>query len=96
MDDWKDPIHPGEILLDELEEMHLNAATLARKIKVPENRIYQIVRQQRNLSADTALRLGQYFKTGAEFWMNLQKAYELDVARQKIGDDLSLIAPYQA
>jgi addiction module HigA family antidote len=96
MSDWKDPIHPGEILSDELEEVNLNAAELARKIRVPENRIYQIVRRQRNLSADTALRLGQFFKTGAEFWLNLQKAYELDVARQKIGDELEMIASYQA
>jgi len=94
MSDWKDPIHPGEILQDELEEISITAAELARQIGVPENRIYQIVRRQRTLTADTALRLGQFFNTGAEFWVNLQKAYELDVARQKIGNDLELIAPY--
>lgn len=95
MSDWKDPIHPGEILLDEIQEIGLNAAELARRIDVPENRVYQIVGKQRNLTADTALRLGQFFNTGPEFWMNLQKSYELDVARQKVGDKLERIAPYQ-
>jgi plasmid maintenance system antidote protein VapI len=62
---------------------------------VPENRIYQIVRGQRNITADTALRLGKFFNTGAALWLNLQKAYELDVAREKIGDSLDHIVPYR-
>ena len=95
MTDWKDPIHPGEILADELEEIGLNASQLAQKIGVPENRIYQIVRGQRNITADTALRLGKFFNTGPELWLNLQKAYELDVARQKIGESLDTIVPYR-
>jgi addiction module HigA family antidote len=95
MTDWRDPIHPGEILADELAEIGLNAAQLAQKIGVPENRIYQIVRGQRSLTADTALRLGKFLNTGAELWLNLQKAYELDVARQTIGDSLETIIPYQ-
>jgi addiction module HigA family antidote len=94
MIDGKDPIHPGEILADELAEIGLNAAQLAQKIGVPENRIYQIVRGQRTITADTALRLGKFFNTGAELWLNLQKAYELDVARQTIGDSLESIKPY--
>jgi addiction module HigA family antidote len=95
MNDWRNPIHPGEILADELAEIGLNASQLAQKIGVPENRIYQIVRGQRRLTADTALRLGKFFNTGAELWMNLQKAYELDVARQTIGNRLETIVPYQ-
>jgi antitoxin HigA-1 len=75
------PIHPGEILADELGEIGLSAAGLARLIDVPANRISQIVAGKRNLTADTALRLGRCFGTSADFWMNLQKAYELDRAR---------------
>ena len=91
MTDWKEPIHPGEILADELKEIGLNASQLADKIGVSKNRIYQILRGQRNLTADTALRLGKFFNTGAEFWLNLQKAYELDVARQNMSDTLDNI-----
>ena len=94
MSDWKDPIHPGEILADELEEIGWNASQLAQKIGVPENRIYQIVRGQRKITADTALRLGKFFKTGPELWLNLQKAYELEVAREKMGESLDNIVPY--
>lgn len=82
------PIHPGEILADELEALELTAAELARQIDVPSNRISQIISGQRNITADTALRLGKYFGTTAEFWMNLQKTYELDQARTKLGAQL--------
>lgn len=79
------PIHPGEILSDELAEINLSAAALARLIDVPANRISQIIAGKRAITADTALRLGQYFGTSAEFWINLQKTYELDEVRQAIG-----------
>ena len=79
------PIHPGEILADELEEIGLSAKSLADVIEVPPNRLYQILARKRNLTADTALRLGQYFGMSADFWMNLQSAYELDLARQENG-----------
>ena len=79
------PIHPGEILADELEEIGLTAKKLADLIEVPPNRLYQILAGKRNMTADTALRLAQYFGMAATFWMNLQSAYELDVAR-KHGD----------
>jgi addiction module HigA family antidote len=79
------PIHPGEILADELEEIGLSAKKLADVIKVPPNRLYQILGGKRNMTADTALRLGQYFGMSADFWMNLQSAYELDLARQRNG-----------
>ena len=80
------PIHPGEILEEELKELGMSAAELARIIEVPANRITQILAGKRSISADTALRLGQYFGMSPEFWMNLQKIYELDLARQKIGE----------
>jgi addiction module HigA family antidote len=85
------PIHPGEILADELEEIGLSAKKLADVIAVPPNRLYQILAGKRNLTADTALRLSRYFGTSAEFWMNLQNAYELDSARQRIGSELKRI-----
>ena len=87
------PIHPGEILKGELEALHLNAAELARAINVPANRISQIVAGKRNISADTALRLGKLFSTGPQFWLNLQTAYELDLAKSSGRLDLAVIVP---
>lgn len=83
------PIHPGEILADELEEINLTGAELARIINVPANRVMQIIAGKRAITADTALRLGQYFGMSADFWMNLQKMYELDLARQEVGDSIA-------
>jgi addiction module HigA family antidote len=85
------PIHPGEILADELEETGLSAKKLADVIEVPPNRLYQILAGKRNLTADTALRLSRYFGTSPDFWMNLQSAYELDSARQQIGKAIERI-----
>jgi addiction module HigA family antidote len=85
------PIHPGEILADELEETGLSAKKLADVIEVPPNRLYQILAGKRNLTADTALRLSQYFGMTADFWMNLQSAYELDLARQQNGKAIQRI-----
>jgi len=85
------PIHPGEILADELEELGMSAAHLASILSVPPNRLYQILSGKRNLTADTALRLGQYFGASPTFWMNLQAAYELDLARQKSGKEIQRI-----
>lgn len=79
------PIHTGEILADELTEIGISAAELARLIEVPANRVSQIIAGKRGITADTALRLAQYFGTAAEFWMNLQKIYELDLARKETG-----------
>jgi antitoxin HigA-1 len=79
------PIHPGEILGDELEETGLTAKKLADVIEVPPNRLYQLSAGKRSITADTALRLGRYFGMSADFWMNLQTAYELDLARQQSG-----------
>lgn len=74
------PIHPGEILADELTEINMSAAELARKINVPANRISQILSGKRSITADTALRIGKWFGTGPKIWLNLQQAYDLDVA----------------
>jgi len=79
------PIHPGEILADQLEEIGISAAELARTLAVSANRISQIIAQKRSISADTALRLARYFGTTADLWMNLQKTYELDLVRQQAG-----------
>ena len=79
------PIHPGEILGDELQEIGLSAKRLADIIQAPPNRLYQILAGKRGITADTALRLGQYFGMSADFWMNLQSAYELDLARLQFG-----------
>ena len=85
------PIHPGEILAEELEERALVASAAAQEIGVPPNRLLQIVSSKRNITADTALRLGRYFGTGPQFWMNLQVSYELRLAEQRIGRELEEI-----
>jgi antitoxin HigA-1 len=82
------PIHPGEHLAEELSELKMSAAELARQINVPVNRVTEIMNGQRSITADTALRLGHWFGTSAEFWLNLQKLYELRLARQEIGADV--------
>jgi addiction module HigA family antidote len=74
------PIHPGEILADELAELGSSATALIRALDVPTNRITQIINGQRATTAVTALRLGQWFGTSADFWLNLQKQYELRLA----------------
>ncbi len=78
-------IHPGEHLAEQLEELGMSAAELGRKLKVPTNRITEILNGRRAVTGDTALRLGHFFGTSPEFWMNLQKLYELRVAENKSG-----------
>jgi addiction module HigA family antidote len=78
-------IHPGEHLAEQLEELGMSAAALARQLKVPTNRITAILNGQRAVTGDTALRLGHFFGTSPEFWLNLQKLYELRLAEQKAG-----------
>ena len=78
-------IHPGEHLADELKELNMSAAALARQLQVPTNRITQILNGQRDITADTALRLAHFFGTSAEFWINLQSLYDLRVAQQEAG-----------
>ena len=96
MNNWKSPIHPGEILADELEEINLNVSQLATRVNISENELEQILKGQGNITGDIALKLGRFFNTGAEIWMNLQKAYELDLAREKLGNTLEEIIPYQS
>jgi antitoxin HigA-1 len=85
------PIHPGEVLADELEDIGLTPKKLADLIEVPPNRLYQIIAGKRAMTADTALRLGRYFDMAADFWMNLQTAWELDLARQQNGKAIQRI-----
>lgn len=83
------PIHPGEILMEEfLAPMAISQYRLAKDIHVPARRINEIVHGKRAITADTALRLSRYFGNSAEFWSNLQSAYELDIAREDIGEKL--------
>ncbi len=82
------PIHPGEILADELAELGMTPAGLARALHVPSNRIYQLIAGRRAMTADTALRLEQWLGVEAAFWMNLQKSYELDLAAEQIGEEI--------
>ena len=91
----REPIHPGEFLADELEEIKITATELSRQLGVPANRISQIVRGKRDISADTALRLGQFFGTGPELWLNLQKAYDLDKAKAVLEKDIGKIQRWQ-
>ena len=81
-------IHPGEHLAEQLEALKMSAAKLARQLKVPTNRITHILNGQRAITGDTALRLGHYFGINVEFWLNLQKLYELRVAEHQVGDDI--------
>lgn len=79
----REPIHPGETLREDLDALDMSAAELARRIEVPVNRITEILNGRRSVTGDTALRLGRFFGTSGEFWLNLQKLYELRLAEQK-------------
>ncbi len=81
------PVHPGEILMEEFmrgSDRPINANTLAKAVEVPANRITAIIKGQRGITGDTAVRLAAFFNTTAEFWMNLQKTYELRLAEQAL------------
>ena len=79
------PIHPGEHLAEELNALEMSAAELARKISVPTNRVTQILNGTRSITGDTALRLGHFFGTSPQFWLNLQILYDVRIAEQKAG-----------
>ena len=83
------PVHPGQSLTSELAARGLSAHALALKLRVPANRISEIITGKRGISAETALRLGRYFGTGAAFWANLQSQYDLAVAEQQLGEKIS-------
>ena len=82
------PVHPGEILGEELEELGLSANALAKALDVPTNRVTAILKGQRGVTADTALRLARYFGTTPQLWQNLQKAFELRVAEIESGPQI--------
>ena len=84
-------IHPGEHLAEELEALEMSAAALARQLKVPTNRITEILNGQRSITGDTALRLAHFFGTSAEFWLNLQSLYELRLAEHKAGKSIKAL-----
>ena len=84
-------IHPGEILSDELNELQITPTELSRQISVPPNRISQIIQGKRAITGDTALRLGHWFQTSAQFWLNLQSAYDLRVADEEIGREVKAL-----
>jgi addiction module HigA family antidote len=84
-------VHPGEILHEQMQELGLSANALAAKLNVPANRISAILRGSRGITADTALRLGRFFGQTPEFWMNLQRTYDLVVAERDIADELKRI-----
>ena len=79
-----EPIHPGEILLEEfMKPLNISQNSLAKSLKVTPRRINEIVNKKRSISADSALRLSKFFGNSAEFWMNLQYRYDLEVAKEK-------------
>jgi addiction module HigA family antidote len=81
-------IHPGEHLAEELSELGMSAAELARQLEVPTNRITEILNGRRAITGDTALRLAHFFGTTAEFWLNLQSLYEIRLAQRKAGKSI--------
>ncbi|MXX78330.1 MAG: HigA family addiction module antidote protein [Gemmatimonadales bacterium] len=83
------PVHPGEILRQELDELELSANALSKALGVPVNRVTMILNGQRGVRADTALRLARYFGTTAQFWLNLQKTWELRRAEIEAGREIA-------
>ena len=86
-----DPIHPGEHLAEIIEELGITQYRLAKTIGVPQIRIHDIVHCRRSITADTALRIGRALRMTPDYWLNLQRMYDLDIARAKT--DLSAIKP---
>lgn len=81
-------IHPGEILKDELDELNLSANAFAKALDVPANRITSILKGQRGITADTALRLAKFFGTTPDFWMSLQSSYDVKITREAVGQEI--------
>jgi addiction module HigA family antidote len=90
------PIHPGEILAEDLRDAGISMNQLAKAIRVPMNRISAIVNGQRGITGDTAVRLARYWGTTAQYWMNMQSRYELDCAEDALADSISQIQPRTA
>ena len=92
----REPIHPGETLRDDLDDLGMSPAELARRIEVPANRITEILGGRRSVTGDTALRLGRFFGTSGEFWLNLQKLYELRRTEQRSGAEIARLPTLDA
>ena len=91
------PVHPGEVLREELDELGLSANAMAQALDVPANRVSAILKGQRGVTADTALRLSRFFGTTPQVWMNLQKTYELRVAENESGKHITKsVKPWDA
>jgi addiction module HigA family antidote len=91
------PIHPGEILREEfLKPLKLSAYAVAAALNVPRTRIERIAREEKPVTADTALRLGKFFKTGAAFWMNIQARFDLEKAEDTLAPQIKKIVEYEA
>ena len=84
-------VHPGEILADELAELGVTPTELARQIAVPANRLTQIVKGQRSVTGDTALRLGHWFRMSPQFWLNLQTAFDIRQAEAEAGSQIATL-----
>jgi addiction module HigA family antidote len=82
-------VHPGEVLKDELKELGITPTEFARQIDVPPNRISQIIAGRRAVTGDTALRFGHWFGTEPQFWLNLQGAYEIRIAEERMGLEIA-------
>lgn len=91
----RSPVHPGTILAEEfLEPLAITPYRLAKDLNVPAPRIYDIVKGERSITADTALRLSRYFGVSERFWLNLQSRYDLEVERDRLGKSLEKIPVY--
>ena len=90
------PVHPGEFLEDWIEDHQLDAGQLARGLRVPVSRVEAILEERGGFTADLALRLSRFFGTSAEYWMNLQTHYELDLARARLHKRLSAVQRHAA
>lgn len=84
-----DPIHPGEVLAEQLEALDMSAAAAARALGIPQSRLSQILNGHRSITADTALRLSRWLGTDDEFWMNLQARYDLDTTLDRQGEAIA-------
>ncbi len=92
-----DPIHPGDVLAEQIEALGISPAGAARALGIPHSRLSEILRGRRSISADTALRLSRWLGTDDEFWLNLQLRYDLDVARETVGTTIrSTVHPFVA
>jgi addiction module HigA family antidote len=86
-------VHPGEFLADELKALNMSARKFAEHIGVPPNAVTMIIRGERGISAEMALRLGRVFATGERYWMNLQSHYEAKIARGKMAEKVAALQP---